>query len=110
MNAFQQVGKPVYLSGGLFQEGLRRGDFNYGEVSDVANAVIDGVSGFQLKCYENIELTVVSMKLMDDICRSAEPFRMNHANFWRMVQEVSNGCQILHLIFALKMIITALPC
>ncbi|XP_063377318.1 uncharacterized protein LOC134664545 [Cydia fagiglandana] len=83
----QQAGKPMYLSGGVLQTAIRYGVIESNEVTDVTNAILDGVSGFILKDCEDIDNAIDAVKLLDDICRSVEPYTCARTSFWRLTDQ-----------------------
>ncbi|XP_061710875.1 uncharacterized protein LOC133520458 isoform X3 [Cydia pomonella] len=83
----QQAGKPIFLSGGVMQSAVRYGVTKCNEIADVTNAILDGVSGFILKDCENIDNTIESVKLLDDICRTVEPYTCTKNSFWRLTNQ-----------------------
>ncbi|XP_047983996.1 pyruvate kinase-like [Leguminivora glycinivorella] len=82
-----QAGKPIYISGGVMQNAVRYGVIASNEVSDVTNAILDGVSGFILKDCENIDNAIDAVKLLDDICRTVEPYTCTKNGFWRLTNQ-----------------------
>lgn len=85
-----QAGKPLYLSGGVFQEALIHGKISYHEISDVTNALLDGVTGFILKDCDDIELLLNVIEIMNDLCCFIETFTNSKTDFWRIIDEVNN--------------------
>nr|XP_026496956.1 pyruvate kinase-like [Vanessa tameamea] len=83
-----QAGKPLYISGGVFDNALKTGNFIDCEISDVTNAVLEGVSGFILKdCYDT-DLIVEVLKGMNELCYTIEPLTLSKTNFSRIINEI----------------------
>ncbi|XP_063532818.1 pyruvate kinase-like [Cydia strobilella] len=83
----QQAGKPIFLSGGVMQSAIRYGVTECNEIADVTNAILDGVSGFILKDCDDIDNAIDGVKLLDDICRTVEPYTCTKNSFWRLTNQ-----------------------
>ncbi|XP_045447153.1 pyruvate kinase-like [Melitaea cinxia] len=83
-----QAGKPLYISGGVFEHALKTGHFIDSEISDMTNALMDGVSGFILKeCY-NTDIMVDVLKGINELCYAIEPLTISKTNFRRIIKEI----------------------
>lgn len=83
-----QAGKPFYISGGVFENALKSGNFIDCEISDVTNALIDGASGLILKdCYDT-ELIIEVLKGLNELCYTVEPLVISKTNFRNVVNKV----------------------
>lgn len=58
------------------------------EVSDITNAILQGVTGFILRDCTNVKATVRALTLMEKVCLSVEPTTASITEFWRMADEV----------------------
>ncbi|CAG9795106.1 unnamed protein product [Diatraea saccharalis] len=83
-----QLGKPFFLSGDILQDTLTTGEHTDREVSDITNALLDGVSGFILKQYQDVNFLIRGIKSLNKLCRSIEPYTNSKANFLRIVDEI----------------------
>ncbi|XP_041970745.1 pyruvate kinase-like [Aricia agestis] len=84
-----QVGKPLFICGGVFEEALRFGKFRYPQTTDVCNAILDGISGFILKsCAPSTTLTVKVLKSINEISCFVEPLITSSSHFMRIIKEV----------------------
>ncbi|CAH0725228.1 unnamed protein product, partial [Brenthis ino] len=82
------AGKPFYISGGLFENALKSGNFIDCEISDVTNALIDGASGLILKdCYDT-EFTIEVLKGLNELCYTVEPLVISKTNFRNVVDKI----------------------
>ncbi|KAM3967340.1 uncharacterized protein ACR2FA_011681 [Aphomia sociella] len=84
----QLVGKPYYISGGVFQDALLKGDFRENEIGDITNALLDGASGFVLKDCEDVDLVIATVKAMNEVCCYIEPLTTSKTNFLRITDEL----------------------
>lgn len=85
-----KVGKPLYISGGVFDGALKTGHFSNNEISDVTNAIMDGVSGFILgECY-NPDNIVEVVYGINELCYTIEPLVNSKISFKRIIDEVCN--------------------
>ncbi|XP_038223229.1 uncharacterized protein LOC119840613 [Zerene cesonia] len=85
-----QAGKPFYLSGGVFKEALKTGLFYDNEISDVVNALMDGVSGFILRDCFNVDNTYEVLHAINETCYFVEPIVASKSNFWRILDEAKS--------------------
>ncbi|CAG4916605.1 unnamed protein product [Colias eurytheme] len=85
-----QAGKPFYLSGGVFKEALKTGLFYDNEISDVVNALMDGVSGFILRDCFNVDNTYEVLHAINETCYFVEPIVASKSNFWRFLDEAKS--------------------
>ncbi|XP_050667605.1 pyruvate kinase-like isoform X2 [Leptidea sinapis] len=83
-----QAGKPMYLSGGVFKEAICTGVFHINEISDVVNAIMDGVSGFVLQDCFDVDLALQVLRALNELCYFVEPLVTSKINFWRILDEV----------------------
>lgn len=83
-----QAGKPFYISGGIFAEGLLSGKIVEYEVSNFTNAVLERATGYVLKESSDVEMMLEVIKTMNEICCNVEPFTNSRSGFWRIMTEV----------------------
>ncbi|XP_052740758.1 uncharacterized protein LOC112047773 [Bicyclus anynana] len=82
------AGKPLFISGGVFNEALKSGNFNNNEIADVTNALMDGVSGFILgECY-NPDNIIEALRGINELCFTIEPLVTSKICFKRIIEEV----------------------
>ncbi|KAL4706456.1 hypothetical protein ACJJTC_003028 [Scirpophaga incertulas] len=81
-------GKPYFLAGDIFQDTLDKGELSACEVSDVANAILDGATGFILNEGANVNYILTALKYIDEICRMVEPYKTSKSNFLRVINEM----------------------
>lgn len=66
------------------------GVFNDNEVSDVTNALLDGANGLVLREGFNIEHVLETIKSLNELLRTVEPYANTQSGFWRLIDEVRN--------------------
>ncbi|KAJ2951982.1 hypothetical protein O0L34_g4245 [Tuta absoluta] len=81
-----EVGKPFYINA-VFERASKFGMITDSEIADVSNALWDGVSGFILKDYNDIEKTETALKSLDKICCQVEPLTCDRKMFWRVINK-----------------------
>lgn len=67
---------------------LRKGEYSDSEVSDVTNALLDGANGFVLKDCNDLENYIDTIKSLNELCCTVEPYTNSKTNFWRVIDEV----------------------
>ncbi|KAI5646602.1 pyruvate kinase, barrel domain-containing protein [Phthorimaea operculella] len=80
----QEVGMPFFINS-VFAHVSRFGVITDTEIADVTNALLDGVTGFILKDYHDIENTEVALHGLNKICCEVEPLTYSRKMFWRMM-------------------------
>lgn len=86
-----QVGKPLFLSGGVLSKVVETGELMCNEIADVTNALYDGVTGFVLKDALDINNTIKAVRTLNEICCAVEPFVFTKSEFWRLTSEVDHN-------------------
>lgn len=87
-----QVGKPLFLSGGILSSIVKTGELRCNEIADVTNALFDGVTGFMLKEVVDINYAIKAVRTLNEICCTVEPLSFTKSEFWRLTSEVDNLC------------------
>ncbi|XP_075971967.1 pyruvate kinase-like [Anticarsia gemmatalis] len=86
----RQVGKPVFISGQVFFETFKSGTLEHQDMPDVANAILDGASGFVLRAHDDIDVLLTVVKGLSDLCKEIEPFANNKIEFHRKLSEIKS--------------------
>ncbi|XP_026322283.1 pyruvate kinase-like [Hyposmocoma kahamanoa] len=84
----QQVGKPLFLSGGVLSNTVQTGELVCNEIADVTNALFDGVTGFMLLKAFDINYAIKAVKTLNEICCTVEPLIFKKSQFWRLSTEI----------------------
>ncbi|CAH0407390.1 unnamed protein product [Chilo suppressalis] len=84
----QAFGKPYFLSGDILQDTMSNGYYTDREVSDATNALFDGVGGFILKNYHDIDCALEALNTLNTICQSTETYTDSKNSFLRVVDEI----------------------
>nr|XP_034830062.1 pyruvate kinase-like [Maniola hyperantus] len=82
-----QAGKSLYIYG-VFDNALRTGFFTNNEISDVTNAIMDGVSGFMLAKCSSPDNIIEVLNGINKLCYTVEPLVTSKINFRRIIDEV----------------------
>ncbi|XP_045766173.1 uncharacterized protein LOC123867900 [Maniola jurtina] len=82
-----QAGKSLYIYG-VFNNALRTGFFINNEISDVTNAIMDGVSGFILAECSSPDNIIEVLYGINQLCYTVEPLVTSKINFKRIIDEV----------------------
>lgn len=72
----------------MLNSSLRKGEYSDSEVSDVTNALLDGANGFVLKDCNDLENYIDTIKSLNELCCTVEPYTNSKTNFWRVIDEV----------------------
>lgn len=72
----------------MLNSSLRKGEYSDSEVSDVTNALLDGANGFVLKDCNDLENYIDTIKSLNELCLTVEPYTNSKTNFWRVIDEV----------------------
>ncbi|CAH2243260.1 jg16099 [Pararge aegeria aegeria] len=82
-----QAGKSLHISGGVFTIALKTGCFSNHEISDVTNAIIDGVSGFILEESYNPDNIIEVLHGINELCYTIEPLVTSKICYKRIIDE-----------------------
>lgn len=85
-----QVGKPLFISGGVLSNVVQSGELTCNEIADVTNALFDGVTGFMLKEALDVNNAIKAVRTLNEMCCAIEPLTFNKSEFWRLTSEVYN--------------------
>lgn len=85
----QQAGKPMFISGGVLEDLVVNAELNDSEVTDIANALLDGVTGFILTKCHNVDFTILAIHKLNELCRAIEPLSFNMSDIRLMRDDVS---------------------
>lgn len=78
------------MSGGVLSSIIQTGELVCNEISDVTNALFDGVTGFMLKKVYDTNNAIKAVRTLNEICCAVEPLIFNKSEFWRLSSEVGN--------------------